>query len=113
MSTEAAELLEKAAEILETDGWCQYSYANSAGEHCALGAMIKASGCEHPWQLWGQRPFQEAVEAIAFHHPVSRRHPVFRDDVADWNDQNDRTAAEVIDAFKQAAKDLRNEAKPE
>ena len=41
----AEEVLAKAADIVE-QGWCQHQLEDSHGNHCALGALIKASEAE-------------------------------------------------------------------
>jgi len=38
-----AELLLKAADLLEEQGWCRGNYRNSAGHHCAVGALKEAA----------------------------------------------------------------------
>lgn len=40
---ESIQVLEKAIEILETDGWCRKLMTDDKGHHCILGAMNKAS----------------------------------------------------------------------
>jgi len=37
------DILLKAAEIIEEGGWCQHSYHDDDGRHCAMGAMNLAS----------------------------------------------------------------------
>jgi len=37
------DILLKAADIIEEGGWCQHSYHDDDGRHCAMGAMNLAS----------------------------------------------------------------------
>jgi hypothetical protein len=102
MSEFLAEVLDKAAEVLERDGWCQSNFENKAGERCAVGALRQASR-----ELDGIISFRiEARTALAEYLEISSL------DVIEWNDTRGRTAAEVIDALKHTAKNLRNEATP-
>jgi len=36
------ELIDKAIEILERDGWCRGMFTDSEGRHCAIGALTAA-----------------------------------------------------------------------
>jgi len=103
---EVADVLEQAADLIETVGWIQGSEEQRDNGivigYCAIGAM-RAVNCgilsatEHAlgnW-LWGLP-----------------NHVIIHRGVANWNDQPGRRAAEVIDAMKSCAKDLRNEAVP-
>jgi hypothetical protein len=112
---ETADILEKAAEVLETRGWCQYTYEAPSGEVCAIGAVRTA--------VWGA-PLLMCVSREIVQEDYSKANGALKalaDHVnfqywpeigAFWNDAPGRTKEEVIDAFKHAAKDLRNNAKP-
>jgi hypothetical protein len=116
----AAEILEKAAEILEVNGHCKWALRDAQGRHCALGAINQALVGD-PFDLKGAgwlivNRFASAIlphvndglpvvaVATCFNEPV--------DLLVDWNNRPERTGADVIEAFRLAAKDLRNEAVP-
>lgn len=42
MNNKYIETLNKAKDILKTEGWCKGSYTDGAGHYCALGALAKA-----------------------------------------------------------------------
>lgn len=118
MSTEleAAELLEKSAEILETGGWCQW-FLESGTRRCAVGAMLDADGIG--LHEWGKRTdwqhhsvTQSAMQHLLKSAEAKRSDTSLWDSVVQWNNHEKRTASEVIDAMKLAAKDLRNQATP-
>ena len=113
MSQESAEILERAAELLETRGWCRDTYSNEAGQHCAMGALSTvAADTMHRI---------EYADALAVLAAALLRSGHVRGDlgewplsvVVQWNDYPFRTADEVIETLKLVAKDLRNEAAPE
>jgi len=125
---QAAELLEQGVEVLETKGWCRFTIHNEAtDQHCALGALLQAevnqglrSTCE-----WSN-PYDYSVDVgpslttaiktlarVATGEENSSYREAASHDVARWNNALSRTAEEVIDAMKLAAKDLRNRAEPE
>lgn len=122
MSTEleAAELLEKGAEILEQRGWCRLVLQSREGQYCAIGSLIAADKglpLQLPVDLWEMK----SVPSLAMKRLADAVNPCCIPNIpnnawtriARWNNQVDRTAGEVIDAMRQTAKDLRNEAKPE
>lgn len=108
---ETADILEKAAEVLETRGWCQGTYHNPAGRVCAVGAVRTA--------VWGAPLLRDLEREVSTkdYVKVNEALMVLAEDIGlqnwndlapGWNDHPDRTQDEVIDAFKHAAKDLRN-----
>lgn len=84
------QILLDAANILESDGWCQRRVHSVDGRHCAVGAMFRA--VKHDQLGWDHR------NAI-FHLRVS----LSVDNIAKWNDRRGRTKEEVIAAFRNAA----------
>jgi hypothetical protein len=116
-----AEVLEKAADLLETIGWVQGDeivYGSSDPDAgpvitgmCARGACRIAAGAKNFYDTWTSaeqyEAFRDARRALeAGLGGEWRCIPV-------WNDEPGRTAEEVIDKMKQVAKDLRNEEAPQ
>jgi hypothetical protein len=117
----AADILEKAADLIQTVGHCKGSFSRwAAGDvasgptvvaYCALGA-IDAAGQNDAYILSTpirvrSRRHNEAIDALGVELAGSIP---FRGEnvIAVWNDNEDRTPEEVIDLMKHVAKDLRN-----
>lgn len=86
----AADVLERAAELLERDGWCQRQLHHCDGSRCVRGAIIDA-----------------ALEVGEGSLPPSewlRRHLGAKRSLPEWNDDPGRTADEVIAKLREAAK---------
>lgn len=103
-SQEMAQWLEDAADVLETGGWGRGSYFNHrTSAHCALGALARARNAmtADGTVAWTSSYMQDATSVT--------RAMGFRQsgELLVWNDEQD-TASEVIDLFKNTAKDLRN-----
>lgn len=112
---EAAEVLERAADILETRGWVQGSWTRRKDDgemgFCSIGAIRVVLGTNH---LDAKREhFDEiqVIEALARHIPeaAAAERPHQRPCIVAWNDLRGQTQDNVVDTFKLAAKDLRNE----
>jgi hypothetical protein len=118
--TDPADILEAAADELQTNGWIKKRLKDVNGRHCAIGAMQKVVGYEEAWrqhiESWRpaettREPLVEAsrrymlAEAVLAHHLSQEGLTV---SVGGWNDQPERTAEEVIDVMRHVAKDLRN-----
>jgi hypothetical protein len=115
-----AEVLEKAADLLETVGWTQgEEFATIrnpiTGKRvvvgmCARGACMAAVGIGNTglWSLMSESMRRDFITAFNLLDraigPLS---------VVGWNDHEGRTAVEVIEKMKQVAKDYRNTAAPE
>ena len=90
------DVLLKAASIVE-EGWCQEvfhrnengddCYPSGAVESCAEGAISRAGS------------YIGSVNAL-----MGLRRYLGKRSIGDWNDHPDRTAAEVAEAMRQAAK---------
>jgi hypothetical protein len=118
LALEAADMLERSAELLETDGWCQ-SFLWMGGRHCAIGSMLTVSGVnvDSPYDArmdWKRAPSSKLALAKLESKIDGEKSPLppftHWDSIVNWNNASGRTAEEVIDAMKLAAKDLRNEA---
>jgi hypothetical protein len=98
--SDTADLLDKAADIIERDGWCQGKYASDpeTGPCCALGAIRRAAtgtafpACDDDWDA-----ITNAGRALA-------RLTGF---VPGWNDTQGRQAVEVTAALHAAAEKAR------
>jgi hypothetical protein len=109
-----AAILEKAAEVLETEGWSQGRYVTHADgnlfdspsfTYCAVGAIRRA--------VSGNTYLQMSQDLLwAATHTSNLLSSKLRQPITAWNDQSGRTADEVIDLMKETAKDIRNERKP-
>lgn len=114
---QVADLLEKAADLMETVGHCkgrfvQYKDNRKAKEgeevaYCPVAAISHARielGHSDHIKLAARHAL---VKHLGLKVGWSEHLPY--DFIARWNDEPERTTAEVIDAFKETAKDLRNQ----
>jgi len=114
--TDPADILEAAAGLLETTGWTKGAYhrnlygssddddAQHAVQYCAAGALRRVAGCyDHslPRSLRFANTSVTNIETMLAREVGAVCLPT-------WNDMPERKAHEVIDLFKEAAKDLRN-----
>ena len=86
------EILNRAADILEQDGWCQGTLHRDTAS-CAVGAMVLAARRS----LNG--PFQLATHQLERH--LGRSGHVIS--IPDWNNAPERTQAEVIATLRACA----------
>lgn len=90
-----SQILFKAAQILERDGWCKGISLNSSGQMCAGGAIARAHhGDADHWDAASEetmRDFMRIIDGSAPEYPTSR--------ISAWNNAAERTAEEVIDAL--------------
>lgn len=108
MSIETADVLDRAADIIERNGWWRKSYYDfgAVGSKpkcelacCARGAINLAANGRTPDRL--SNLGEDALHALERYLGISGEHP---DSVADWNDEPGRTVEEVIAALRGAAK---------
>lgn len=105
---EIAEILEQAADIIETHGHVKHILWDNLGRCCAVGAVRKTVCGEGVDSYLAVRGAMEAVtKNLHLSNPMGSWEAVVQ-----WNNHPDRTGAEVVDAFRRTAKDLRNEAVP-
>jgi hypothetical protein len=105
----APDILEGAAEVLTVHQWGKGHYL-VGDAYCALGAMRAALSADYRYTslsyLADAAPeFQRAMDRLSQH--------VECEWIPTWNDNIAGSADEVIEALRQTAKDLRNEAAPE
>lgn len=109
-----ADVLEQAADAIDTIGWHRGSYVRFSPEgdevigYCALGACRKAAGLVvadrdvlDNFNATNFIVFSDAVAALAVHI----RFP----SVVSWNDCALTSRDDVVEALRATAKDLRNE----
>lgn len=126
LTAQAAELLEKAADGFESGRyyWTKGKYHRMVyGTHayCSMGALAHENGQEDKQLGIEMEPVRIAARALADQVNPSHGLPIWQGGggiVVGWNDHviwddelritRERTKQEVIDAMKQAAKDLRN-----
>lgn len=102
MSGDGADLIERAADLLETDGWCRHFLTDAEGRHCVVGALRAVN--------WPVRDYN------GYHHPklpdeefaqVWRQLANFLGfsayELSVWNDAPERTAEGVIKALRSFA----------
>lgn len=101
----AADVLNQAADLIETDGWAQGDYLNEDGCHCAVGAICEISTGE-PSKI--EELTLDAGAALAsFLDPEWNAGAIspmrFHTIVVDWNDAKNRTQQEVVHGLRAAA----------
>jgi len=129
----SADVLEQAADLIEQGRHLRKMLTDLNGGYCAAGALLKAATGSpyYNYQSTSLPTFDPlvagAIEAVAGHleltptpkswfrmrgvrfwHSISLTNQLAEAMVM-WNNQDGRTGAEVIDAFRHAAKNLRNE----
>ena len=98
-----AEVLRKAAEYLETYGWCQGYYRRDGGERCLMGAVAEVlHASSNGNNAAACRRYEEMKSALR--PSINQREPV------NWNDTPGRTAEEVIAKLREVADKLDAEA---
>lgn len=117
--TSDAEILEAVADGYESGryGWIQGRYDAPEG-FCAMGALYYEHRKTIP-NVWATSPeAEEAQEALggAANHLYEAIQEFegfpYPKGIPGWNDQYGRTKDEVIDVFKRAAKNARNQETP-
>jgi len=114
MSAETAAILDKAADVIERNGWYQGSYFNEVAGRapadcpvCTYGAIhIAAFGEPTPVLETEESAMGEANRAVN----VLRKYLGITSVGAVWNDASDRTAEQVITALRGAAQAERERA---
>lgn len=119
-NTEVAEILEKAAEIIDEFGWIQGQGGHEAVGYCAAGALHRATRCSNShalrsaWPSWMCMDIHEVVtDHLAREGGWSTQ---CNDELSGgrslvlYNDTPGRTAADVTTAFRKTALTLREQA---
>ncbi|MFE5877800.1 hypothetical protein ACFQ6H_21265 [Rhodococcus sp. NPDC056506] len=97
--SEVATVLNRAADLLEQDGWTQGKMRDSNGCRCALGAMDRALLDLH------RGPANLRINDLYVETMLNLRREIGQNNIPIWNDTPGRTATEVIAALRNAAKD--------
>lgn len=122
--TQAADDLDAAADVITEHGWCQGSLIEPDGRMCAEGAILRAVlGDEAAYgaRFMRQVVLETAVSKLgevwpeAYYRHASRiwaaasalRHHLEASHVYRWNDEPGMTQDQVTDAFRHAAKGIR------
>jgi hypothetical protein len=103
-----ADVLFKAADLLEKHGHIKRTRGDRKTGMCFLGALEVAQGYELI-NTWHDTPLTvEASEAVAKTIGVNRSegYPDYRTNMANWNNEGVRTGQEVIDAMRKTASNL-------
>jgi hypothetical protein len=117
---QVADLLDDAADLLEYGGWTQgQSRDPETGAMCATAAIDRVAYTQTNYKLGAYVPMVTGLARYLNSNPVwwrSLLHPsvseairnsTISNAIVGWNDDKERTAQEVLDAFRAAAKDLR------
>ena len=107
-----ADILDKAADLIDRRGWNQGWYINTDGEMCPRGAIYAACGMQpnpNPsvdvmdWPGWSSSAADNAITACDWLDEAV-------DDYAEsWNDDEGRTKEEVVSTLRAAAQAARAE----
>lgn len=97
-----ADVLDKAADILDERGWCRHTYTNHVtGHHCAVGAIRAAADAL-------ETEMRDGWYVDAFRASVA-----LTDDVGStvqyWNDHVVKDKRQVTRAMRRVAKKLRGQ----
>ena len=87
---ELGQIMLKAADLLEKDGWCQHHLSNNEGAHCVRGALMEFGSAYVVLQA------EQRLKAIGI--PCDDWYGI-----VSWNNAPERTAEEVINALRAAA----------
>jgi hypothetical protein len=103
-----ADLIEAAADAIESSGWAQDVYIKN-NSYCVLGALGYASAqrARTVEEDHRDRSFNFAVAQTAVGRHLNPDQSSF-EAVTHFNDALNRTSGEVVDMLKSVAKDIRN-----
>lgn len=104
-----ADVLERAADLIEANGLAKGILKDDKGRHCAMGAILTVLDGRYDVSIGATI---DALVATLPEYPTEYPEILPWSPVVLWNNDVDRTEAEVIEAFRQAAKNFRNEAVP-
>ena len=107
---ELADLYDKSADILEDKGWCKFTLWDEQGRVCARGAMMSAMLPSPVADISWLRLADNPIEINIAEADSRFAELIGVENVATWNNLVAKDKFEVIDAFRHAAKELRNDA---
>lgn len=116
-----ADVLEQAADLIESVGHCKMQARTRENDmvvaYCALGAIgaVDTEGLSNAAALklsdaLGEVPGIDVSVFTCDCSMCNRGYTLATSRIAQWNDDEARTAEEVVEKMKQVAKDLRNTA---
>lgn len=104
-----ADVLERAADLIEANGLAKGILKDDKGRHCAMGAILTVLDGRCDASIGAT--IDALVATLPEYCPLFHA-PEIWSPVVLWNNDVDRTEVEVVEAFRQAAKNVRNEAVP-
>lgn len=112
-----ADVLEKAADLIENVGWHQGNFDVRSLDGAALG-FCAAGACTYALTQNARFLPPEVKDvhdaaAKALSAEVLKVAPFTKGSIPRWNDHSGRTKEQVIDLLRHTAKELRNNATPE
>lgn len=103
-----ADILDKAAALIDKHGHCKGTHKNDAGALCTRGAVIRASSPRYSFtrNKYVPMPAADAMREFERHllRTVGNWGPI------SWNDAPERTKEEVVSTLRAAAQAARAEA---
>jgi hypothetical protein len=124
VSNVIAEILERAADLIDTGHLVKKELWDGEGGYCSVGAVRAVVESEIIGTYYFTSlpaPLAKAAVTVLYEHgvpPEQRPQELYGwpvtpwDGVVAWNNAQERTADEVVEAMRQAAKYLHNEAVP-
>ena len=106
MSEDIAATLEKAADLIETVGHCKDKLFTQDPETLKPNAYCLMGGLVFAMKNGGQVLIDRYVAVLGVALDGNPLGAMYR--LIEWNNAPERTAAEVVDLLKTAAKDVRN-----
>lgn len=102
-SSPVADLLNRAADILDQRGHVKGGLINSEGNLCALGSLLKADGRTDTEIVFsGLTPLvEEAVKQIAANLEPQPHGPSYS--ICSWNNKPETTKETVVNKFREVA----------
>jgi hypothetical protein len=108
MSDQVADVLDDAADWLETHEWLQGRLSDPEGARVGLTTAACALGSLHlAWCSWSQGSGNPAICSAAYDAFIEVIDADTAGDITDWNDEPGRTKQQVLDTFRAAAKQER------
>ena len=91
----AGEILLRAADLIQREGWCKYRLQDTQGRICLYGAIIKATP---------KNQYNESTDGIRrLERYLKLRGPLEMVNIAVWNDNKCKNKEQAIEALRGAA----------
>jgi hypothetical protein len=111
MTATVADLLDRAADLLERDGWCQGSLDNADGQRCVMGAVYAARDD----LVWSNDLASERSLSVT-HQATDALFDAIGWNIPEWNDSEQTSFEDVLSLLRGVAAEqrgLRPEPEPE